>query len=135
MEEKGDAQDRAITNLVIQTCMKEKLPMDRIKITRFGKRDEVKPRPLRVTLENESQKHAMLRGSRNLKDEESLKHLGLAMNRTRIQLEEYKKERERKKIQETLSKNLGSQTLSLNLMGNTQADAPAVVPLTQEAKL
>ena len=49
LEEKGDEQDRAMTDLAIQTCMKEKLAMDRIKLSRFGKRDEVKPRPLKVT--------------------------------------------------------------------------------------
>ena len=37
MEEKGDAEDRAMTDLVIQTCMKEKLSMDRIKVTRFAR--------------------------------------------------------------------------------------------------
>ena len=51
LEEKGDEQDRAMTDLAIQTCMKEKLAMDRIKLSKFGKREEVKPRPLKVTFE------------------------------------------------------------------------------------
>ena len=75
LEEKGDKQDRAMTDLVIQTCMKEKLSIYRIKLSRFGKRDEVKLRPLKVTFETEAQKYAMLKGSRNLKDEASIKHL------------------------------------------------------------
>lgn len=77
----------------------------------------------------------MLKGLRKLKDDASIKHLGLAMSRTRIQLEEYKEERERKKLQETRSKKLKSQELSLNPKGETQGSTQAIVPLTQEVNV
>ena len=63
------------------------------KMSRMGKRraDATRPRPIKVTLQNQQQKSKILRASRKLKDSPKYKDVNLSQEKTRKEREEYQK--------------------------------------------
>ena len=63
------------------------------KMSRMGKRraDATRPRPIKLTLQNQQQKSKILRASRKLKDSTKYKDVNLSQEKTRKEREEYQK--------------------------------------------
>ena len=63
------------------------------KMSRLGKRrtDATRPRPIKLTLQNQQQKSKILRASRKLKDSTKYKDVNISQEKTRKERKEYQK--------------------------------------------